>query len=109
MKKENKKVEKKVEKKVTKRVSKPFNLKVRVNDIKFETNAKDLTTALTEFVESPDYPIGAKTIAFIEYSKGKNKRRKIWHTPLARRMFKSIALKPSYLEVLALKMEEDLK
>lgn len=87
----------------------PYHLEVKVNDIEFKTDAKDLETALTEFVESSDFPVGAKTIAFINYSKGDKVGKRILHAPEARRVFNAISLKPSYLAVLAAKLEESLK
>jgi len=108
VKKETKKV--KVEKPIAKPVvkSKPYHLEIRVNDVDFKTDAKDLETALTEFVNSPDFPVGAKTKAFIKYSKGGNERKKIWHTREARRMLNCISLKPSYLSILAEKLTNEL-
>lgn len=96
-------------KKAPKKRKPAYHLEIRVNDVEFKTDAKDLTTALTEFVESSDFPLGAKTVTFIKYSKGKNERKQIWQTPEARRVLRSISLKPSYLEVLATKWEENLQ
>ncbi|MEK7180127.1 MAG: hypothetical protein AAB706_01515 [Patescibacteria group bacterium] len=87
----------------------PYHLEVKVNDIEFKTDAKDLETALTKFVESPVFPLGAKTIAIIKYSKGENEMMRVLHTPEARRTFNAISLKPSYLAVFAAKLEEGLK
>lgn len=107
MKKKSKKVSKK---EVPKKKSngKPYHLEIKVNDVEFKTNAKSLENALAEFVASPDYPIGAKTIALVKFSKGKKEGKRIWHTPEARRIFKTIALKPSHLAVLAAKFTEEL-
>lgn len=93
----------------TKPKTKPAcHLEVRVNDVEFKTDAKDLETALANFVASPDFPVGAKTTAFIEYSKGVKKGKRILHTTEARRTFNAISLKPSYLAVFATKLEEGL-
>jgi len=108
MKKSTKKVSEKKPKEEKKVVTKPYHLEIRVNDVEFKTDAKSLEIALAEFVASSDYPVGAKTIAFVKYSKGKKERKKIWHTPEARRVFKMIAHKPSYLAVLATKFTEEL-
>lgn len=85
-----------------------FHLEIRVNDIEFKTDAKDLETALLEFVASPVFPVGAKTTCFVKYSKGKNERTRLWHTPEARRILKTIGFKGSALAVLAAKLTEDL-
>lgn len=85
-----------------------YSLEIRVNDVEFKTKAKSLAEAFTKFVESPEFPLGAKTTAFVKYSKGKNVRSKIWHTPEARRVFRAISHKPTVLEVLAAKLEEDV-
>lgn len=88
---------------------KPYHLEIKVNDVCFiAKKAESLKDALTEFVESPDFPVGAKTTAFIKYSKGKNERNQIWQTPKARRLFNIIKLKPDYLAVVAEKMETEL-
>lgn len=103
---------KKVEKKEVKpKAEKPklaYHLEVRVNDVEFKTDAKDLETALTEFVESPVFPLGAKTTLILKYSKGKNERQRLWHTPLARRQLRILGLRGSAIAVLATKLTADL-
>lgn len=86
----------------------PYSLQVRVNDVEFKTNAEDLTSALTEFVASPEFPLGAKTLAVLTYSKGDKEGRQIWQTPKARRMFRIIGLKPDALAVLGARLEAEL-
>lgn len=99
---------KKTTRKTTKRRKPPYSLEVEVNDTTFKTNAKSMTEALTKFVESPEFPLGPKTVTLVRYSKGRNKGRQVWHTPRARRLFRQIALKSSALEVLGAKMQEEL-
>lgn len=97
-------------KKETKKVvKKPFTLEVKVNDKEFKTEAKSIEEALTEFVNSPECPVGAKTICLVNFSKGKKKGKRIWQAPIARRIIRGISLKPQQLAVLAAKMEEELK
>ncbi len=100
---------KKPTKKTKKAPKKPkYRLEVEVNGNKFETGAEDMETALSEFVESPEFPLGAKTLAIFRYSDGKIERIKVLHTPEARRLFKIISLKPDALAVYAKKLTEDL-
>lgn len=89
-------------------VKKPYHLEVLVNDIVFKTDAKSLEEALAKFVESPEFPVGAKTTAFVRFSKGKKEGKRLWHTPEARRMFRLIGLKPDALSLLAGKFEAEL-
>ena len=98
---------KKAPKKKTTR-SKPYRLSVQVNGEEFKTEAKDLETALTEFVNSEVFPLGAKTKAFVKYSKGTKEGRQLWNTPKARRVFRTISLKPDSLSLLATKLTEQL-
>ena len=57
---------KEVVEKVTNKLD--YHLEIRVNDVEFitKTIAKDMETALTKFVESPDFPFGAKTKTIIK-------------------------------------------
>lgn len=108
-----KKVAKSVAKKVVEKVakvstSKSYHLEIKVNDVVFKTDAKDIETALTEFVNSPAFPKGAKTTALIECSKGKESSKRIWRTKVGRRMFRIMGLKPSVVAILAEKLTNEL-
>lgn len=94
--------------KETKKVP-PYHLEVKVNDVEFKTDAKDLETALTEFVNSSDFPVGAKTKTVINYSKGKNVGTRILHTKEARRLFNSMSLKPDAITIFANKLTRSLE
>lgn len=93
---------------VKKENKKPYHLEIRVNDMEFKTDAKDVETALNEFLESPQFPFGSKTSVFITLTKGNKKLKRLWHTPEARRVFRQIQLKPEALNVLATKFNEQL-
>ena len=99
----------KTEKK-TKKVAprKDYHLEVRVNDIVFKTKAKDLNEALTQFINSPEFPFAPKTKTFITFGKGKNASQRLFHVPEARRIFSMISHKPSALEVLATKLTRSI-
>ena len=94
---------KKVEK-----MEKPFHLEVKVNDVDFKTDAKDLETALSEFVNSPLFPKGAKTTTLINFSKGEKIGKRIWKTVIARRMLSIMRIKPEAIKVLAEKLTSEL-
>lgn len=83
-------------------------LEVKVNDVHFKTNAPDFETALTEFVQSPEYPLGAKTTAIISYAQGANKGTRVLHPSEARRTFKAMSLKGSAITILAYKLTSSL-
>ena len=85
------------------------HLEIKVNDVHFKTNAKDLETALAEFVESPDFPLGAKTTVVIKYSIGENKGTRILHTNEARRVLRLMSLKPSAVTIFANKLTQSLE
>lgn len=85
-----------------------YRLEVIVNDTDYKGTADSLTQALTDFVESGDFPFGVKTRVVIRYKKGDVERQKLWHVPEARRVFNIISAKPSALELLATKLEAEL-
>lgn len=91
-----------------KKTKKTYHFEIRVNDVVFVTDANDFETALLEFVDSPSFPVGAKTRAVLTYSKGKSLRTKILQTPMARRILQTIRFKGSALKVLAEKLTNDL-
>ena len=107
-KKETKVAVKKVKKVKTIKADKPYHLEIKVNDVDFKTDAKDLETALTEFVESPDFPFGAITDAVIKYSKGEKEGSKIWRVALARRILGTMRIDPDSIKVLAEELTQEL-
>lgn len=95
-------------KKVTKKETKKeevkdtkYNVEISVNDVVFKTKADSIEEALTNFIDSPEFPHGAKTKLFIKYSKGKETRSRFWHTGIARRLLMTLAIKPSAVNVIA--------
>ena len=111
--KKEKKVEKKVVEKVEVKTVKPkeklpFHLEIKVNDVEFKTDAKDLETALSEFVNSPLFPKGAKTTTLINISKGGKTAKRVWRTVIARRMLSIMRIKPEAIKVLAEKLTNEL-
>jgi hypothetical protein len=85
-----------------------YQFEVSVNDVVFKTKAESLEQALTEFVESPVYPVGAKTKLFFTYSKGDVNRKRLFQTPEARRMLTTLARKPSAITILAEQLTRSL-
>ena len=86
----------------------PFHLEIKVNDVEFKTDAKDLETALSEFVNSPLFPKGAKTTTLINISKGGKTAKRVWRTVIARRMLSIMRIKPEAIKVLAEKLTNEL-
>jgi hypothetical protein len=85
-----------------------YRLEVSVNDVVFKTEAKSLEAALTEFVQSPEFPVGAKTKLFIVYGKGDVTLKRLYQTPEARRMLTTIAIKPTAVTLLAEQLTRSL-
>lgn len=81
-----------------------YTLEVSVNDLIYKAKAKDLTEALTDFINSPDFPFAIKTKVIIRYGKGNDIRQRLWHVPEARRIFSLIKLKQTALEILVAKL-----
>ena len=78
-----------------------YFLEVSVNGTTFKTRAETLEAALTSFVESPEFPLGAKTKTVISFGTEKSKRVRILQPTQARRIFNQIELKPLALEIFA--------
>ena len=95
-------------------VSKPkrkvgeYSLEVRVNDVSYLGSADSLSQALTDFMTSTVYTDSPKTKTVIQYSKGDSVRNEIWNVVKARRLFHTMSLKPSTLELIATKMQMSL-
>lgn len=90
------------------KVKNDYHLTVYVNDVVFSTKAKDLTEALTQFINSPEFPNAPKTKTIFKFGKGKTLSQRLFHVPEARRMFSIISHKPSALEVLASKLTRSI-
>lgn len=97
--------EKKVEKKVT---PKPYSLKVKFNDVDFETKATSLERALKEFVDSKVFDVGVKTRVFLSFGDKTVTRNSIYPVPRARRLFRMMALKDEAIEVFANQLKRGL-
>lgn len=86
----------------------PFTLEVKVNDVEFKTQEKDLETALKGFVNSPLFPRGAKTTTLITFSNGEKIGKRIWKTVIARRMLSIMKIKPEAIKILAEKLTSEI-
>ena len=81
-----------------------YTFEVTVNDVTFKTKAEDLKTALSEFIKSPEFPLGIKTRVFMKFGKGK---KLVTHTIpviIARRLFSILSFKDNAVEILANKL-----
>ncbi len=85
-----------------------YHLEIKVNDVEFKTDANDMAEAISQFINSPEFPFAVKTKVFVKYSKGGVERAQLYHVPEARKVFRMIALKPSALELLAFKFTQNL-
>ena len=94
-------------KKTVKRAPK-YKLEVLVNDITYKGSGNDLAKTLQAFVDSKSYPFAVKTRAIIRYSKGKMERQRFYSAMDAKKIFKRMALKEHAVELLAIKLEQEL-
>jgi len=97
-----------VAEKAPKTVKKDYTLEVRVNDVIFKTEAKNLKEALTDFINSKEFPFSFKTRTVIKYGKGDNVKLRIMPVVEARRIFNIISSKPMALDVLANKLTQTI-
>ena len=97
-----------------KKISKPkievekkpkYHLEVNVNDLEYKGEAESLEQALTDFVNSPDFPFSVKTRVFMKFGKeGEELQTRFYPVIVARKLFKRISFKESALEILANKL-----
>lgn len=87
---------------------KGVTLEVSVNDLEYKAKAVDLHQALLDLVTSPEFPFAIKTRAFVKFSNGKVERSVTYPTAVARRVFRLVSTDPTSLELLAVKLTEDL-
>ena len=81
-----------------------YHLEVNVNDLEYKGVAKDLQQALTDFTNSPDYPISFKTRLFMKFGKGKELNTRTYSVNVARRLFNRLAFREMAIEILANKL-----
>ncbi len=94
--------------KVAKKTKGAYTLEVKVDDVKYKGSADSLVEALSDFVASKDYPLGAKTMAVFNVINGDKTYSEIWRVTRARKMFTLMSLKPTTIELIARKMEAAL-
>jgi len=103
--------EKAVKKVATKETPKPkeqYHLEIRVNDVDFKTKASTLEEAIQSFIDSPEYPLGAKTTAVIKVKFGKKETVRTLPVVQARRTFLSMQSKDTVMEILSAQLKEAL-
>ena len=85
-----------------------YTLAVKVDDVDYKGSADSMVQALTDFVASKSYPLGAKTFAVFNVSNGAKTYSEIWRVARCRKMFNLMSLKPSAIEIVAGKLEAAL-
>ena len=101
------KTPKKTVKKVKKTKGK-YTLAVKVDDVDYKGSADSMVQALSDFVASKNYPLGAKTMAVFNVSNGDKTYSEIWRVARCRKMFNLMSLKPTAIEIVAGKLEAAL-
>ena len=95
-------------KKTTKKTAGKYTLAVKVDDVNYKGNADTMVQALTDFVASKHYPLGAKTFAVFNIGNGEKTYSEIWRVTRCRKMFNLMSLKPTAIEIVAGKLEAAL-
>ena len=85
-----------------------YTLAVKVDDVDYKGSADTMVQALTDFVASKEYPLGAKTFAVFNVSNGDKSYSEIWRVARCRKMFNLMSLKPTAIEIVAGKLEAAL-
>ena len=98
----------KTEKPKVKKSKGKYTLAVKVDDVDYKGNADSMVQALTDFVASKKYPLGAKTFAVFSVSNGEKTYSEIWRVARCRKMFNLMSLKPTAIEIVAGKLEAAL-
>ena len=96
------------DKKVSKSKEGKYTLAVKVDDVNYMGSADSMVSALTDFVASKNYPLGAKTMAVFNVRKGEKIYSEIWRVARCRKMFNLMSLKPTAIEIVAGKLEAAL-
>lgn len=100
---------KKITKKVIEKVIAPkftgYKLNVKVNDIDFTTKGKTIKETLEKFVDSKEYPFGAKTPMIVTLKKGKKESLMRVLPNRSRRLLLTMRYKSTALEVFASTLE----
>jgi len=82
-----------------------YHLEVHVNDLVYKGQAETLEQALTDFVNSPNFPFSVKTRMFMKFGKeGEELQTRTYPVFVARRLLKRISFRESALEILANKL-----
>ena len=85
-----------------------YTLAVKVDDVDYKGSADTMVQALTDFVASKSYPLGAKTFAVFNVGNGDKTYSEIWRVARCRKMFNLMSLKPTAIEIVAGKLEAAL-
>lgn len=85
-----------------------YTLAVKVDDVNYKGSAVSMVQALTDFVASKKYPLGAKTFAVFSVSNGQKTYSEIWRVARCRKMFNLMSIKPTAIEIVAGKLEAAL-
>lgn len=81
-----------------------YSFEVTVNEVTFKTEAVDLKSALSDFIKSPQFPLGVKTRVFMKFGKGNKLVNHTIPVTMARRLFSIISHKATAVEILANKL-----
>lgn len=95
-------------KKEAKKPKENYTIEVKVNDKVFKATGESISDCLKQFVESKEYPFGAKTRMFIAWSNGGVIRHKVFPTATARRVLMMMRYKTTAFDLLVAQLNRDL-
>lgn len=82
-----------------------YEVCVRVNDVDFKSRGKTIKECLDQFVQSDEFPFGAKTPAVFNVKKGKTESTTRLYPQRARRMFLNMKRSPTVVESFAAQLD----
>lgn len=98
----------KTTKKVAKKKVAEYKLNIKVDDVDFNAEGDTIQEALEKFIDSPEFPFGAKTQAVFTVKKGKEQATFTAPAIRARRLFMQFPEKDSALEIFANTLSQHL-
>lgn len=101
------KTTKKLKKEEELKTEKEYTLEVKVNDKVFIGKGDSISDCLKQFIESKEYPFGAKTRMFLKVTKGTAERHRVFPTATARRILMMMRYRTTAFDILVAQLNKD--
>jgi len=89
------------------KTEKEYTLEVKVNDKVFIGKGDSISDCLKQFIESKEYPFGAKTRMFLKVTKGTAERHRVFPTATARRILMMMRYRTTAFDILVAQLNKD--